>query len=150
MAHVIAQKMAISKNSAISRTWRQSVSRWVAIGSSLWLAVAVLLTSLLIWGTSLSCPWLVALYLGATVLASGLCFAAYGMDKRRAFADRWRISEATLHWLAFLGGWPGGLLGQLAFRHKTQKLTFQIAFWLIVSLHVPLVLLSLWSIRFGS
>jgi uncharacterized membrane protein YsdA (DUF1294 family) len=78
-----------------------------------------------------------------------VCFLAYGLDKRRAAADRWRISEATLQWLAFLGGWPGGVLGQRMFRHKTQKLPFQFTFWLIVSLHVPLVLISLWSMRFG-
>jgi uncharacterized membrane protein YsdA (DUF1294 family) len=149
MVQVMAQRMAISKSPAPSRNWRRSASRWVMIGGSAWLAVAVLLLSLLIWGTSLSCPWLVALYLSATVLGSVFCFAAYGLDKRRAEADRWRISEATLHWLAFLGGWPGGLLGQRAFRHKTRKLKFQLMFWLIVSFHLPLVLLSLWSMRFG-
>jgi uncharacterized membrane protein YsdA (DUF1294 family) len=112
--------------------------------------VAVLLSALLIWGQSLSCPWLVAVYLGTTVLGSGLCFLAYGLDKRRASADRWRISEATLHWLAFLGGWPGGYIGQQTFRHKTQKFKFRLIFWLIVSLHLPVIVLCLWSIRIGS
>jgi uncharacterized membrane protein YsdA (DUF1294 family) len=149
MAQVIAQRMAVSKDFPKPRSVRQRVSRWAVIGSSLWLAVAVLLSSLLMWGTSLSCPWVVAMYLGATVLGSAVCFLAYGLDKRRAAADRWRISEATLQWLAFLGGWPGGVLGQRMFRHKTQKLPFQFTFWLIVSLHVPLVLISLWSMRFG-
>jgi uncharacterized membrane protein YsdA (DUF1294 family) len=149
MAQVIAQRMAVSKDFAKPRSVRQRISRWAVIGSSLWLAVAVLLSSLLMWGTSLSCPWVVAMYLAATVLGSAVCFLAYGLDKRRASADRWRISEATLQWLAFLGGWPGGVLGQRMFRHKTQKLGFQFTFWLIVSLHVPLVLISLWSMRFG-
>ncbi len=149
MAPVIAQRMAISTDAANSRTWRRKVSRWVAIGSIAWLVLAVLLSSLLIWGSSLNCPWLVSVYLGATVLGSAACFLAYGLDKRRAQARRWRISEATLQWLAFLGGWPGGLIGQRTFRHKTQKLKFQLMFWLIVSFHVPLVLLSLWSMRFG-
>ncbi len=147
MAQVMVQKTSISPTG--SRNWRRRFGRWVLIFSSLWLVLAVLLVSLLFGGSSLSCPWLVAVYLGATVVASGLCFTAYGLDKRRAAADRWRISEATLHWLAFLGGWPGGLIGQHTFRHKTQKLAFQITFWAIVTLHVPLVLLSLWSMRFG-
>jgi uncharacterized membrane protein YsdA (DUF1294 family) len=147
MSQLIAQRMAVSN--ARPRTWRQRAARWVLIGGSLWLAAAVLLMGLLLGGSSLNCPGLVAFYLAATVLGSGLCFLAYWLDKRRAAANRWRISEATLHWLAFLGGWPGGLIGQRTFRHKTQKLTFQLVFWLIVTLHVPLVLLSLWSLRFG-
>ncbi len=146
----MAQDIVISKDAAVPKAWRRKIGRWVLWGSAGWLSVAALLLVLLWWWDSLSCPWLVGLYLGATVLGSALCFAAYGLDKRRAAADRWRISEATLQWLAFLGGWPGGLIGQRTFRHKTQKLKFQLVFWLIVSLHVPLVLLSLWSIRFGS
>jgi uncharacterized membrane protein YsdA (DUF1294 family) len=41
-----------------------------------------------------------------------------------------------LHLLAFLGGWPGALLGQRQFRHKTKKVSFLIAFWVVVVLHV--------------
>ena len=108
----MAQDMVISKDAALSRAWRRKIGRWVLFGSAGWLAAATLLLVLLLWWDSLNCPWLVGLYLGATVLGSAACFAAYGLDKRRAAADRWRISEATLQWLAFLGGWPGGLLGQ--------------------------------------
>ena len=146
----MAQNIVISKDAAVPKVWRRKIGRWVLWGSAGWLAVAAILLVLLWWWDSLSCPWPVGLYMGSTVLGSGLCFAAYGLDKRRAVANRWRISEATLQWLAFLGGWPGGLIGQRTFRHKTQKLKFQLMFWLIISLHVPLVLLSLWSIRFGS
>jgi uncharacterized membrane protein YsdA (DUF1294 family) len=41
--------------------------------------------------------------------------------------------------MAFLGGWPGALIGQRQFRHKTQKVTFRIVFWLVVVLHVGIV-----------
>ncbi|WP_147463771.1 DUF1294 domain-containing protein, partial [Pseudomonas amygdali] len=34
-----------------------------------------------------------------------------------------------------LGGWPGALLAQQVFRHKTRKVSFQIVFWLIVLAH---------------
>jgi len=34
-----------------------------------------------------------------------------------------------------LGGWPGALLAQQRFRHKTRKLSYQAVFWLIVLLH---------------
>lgn len=150
MPSVFVQKMAISENRPLAPDWRRRVSRWVAVGSSLWLGVAVLLAVLMFWGSLLNYPWVVALYVMSTVLSSAVCFLAYGMDKRRAQANRWRISEATLQWLAFFGGWPGGLLAQRTFRHKTQKLKFQVLFWLIVTLHVPLVFWSLFSIRLGS
>ena len=35
-----------------------------------------------------------------------------------------RTSEATLLWLAFLGGSPGAYLGRRLFRHKTRKQPF--------------------------
>lgn len=41
--------------------------------------------------------------------------------------------------MALLGGWPGALLGQRQFRHKTKKLSFLIVFWLVVVLHVAIV-----------
>jgi len=34
-----------------------------------------------------------------------------------------------------LGGWPGALLAQQLFRHKTRKLSYQLLFWAIVLLH---------------
>jgi uncharacterized membrane protein YsdA (DUF1294 family) len=42
----------------------------------------------------------------------------------------------TLHLLDLFGGWPGGVLAQQAFRHKTRKRAFQAWTWLIVALHV--------------
>ncbi|MFP5341147.1 MAG: DUF1294 domain-containing protein, partial [Gammaproteobacteria bacterium] len=33
------------------------------------------------------------------------------------------------------GGWPGALVAQQVFRHKTRKLSYQLTFWLIVVLH---------------
>ncbi|MCA9069293.1 MAG: DUF1294 domain-containing protein, partial [Planctomycetaceae bacterium] len=145
MPSLFVQEMAISENSQLLPSWRRRVSRWFAVGSVLWLVVAVLLLVLMFWGNLLNYPWVVALYVASTVLCSAACFAAYGMDKRRAEANRWRISEATLQWLAFFGGWPGGLLAQRTFRHKTQKVKFQLLFWLIVTLHMPLVFWSLFS-----
>ena len=49
------------------------------------------------------------------------------------------MSEPTLHLMAFLGGWPGALMGQRQFRHTTQKATFRIVFWIVVVLHVGIV-----------
>ena len=51
----------------------------------------------------------------------------YRLDKLAARQGRWRTPEQTLLSLSMLGGALGGLLGMLAFRHKTRKLLF----WLI-------------------
>jgi uncharacterized membrane protein YsdA (DUF1294 family) len=60
---------------------------------------------------------------------SGLwTFALFGFDKARAHRGGSRIAESTLAWSAALGGWPGGLLGMLIFRHKTVKGTFLLKF----------------------
>jgi uncharacterized membrane protein YsdA (DUF1294 family) len=63
------------------------------------------------------------------------CFMAYYRDKRKALRRQWRTPEATLHLLEFFGGWPGGLIAQLALRHKIRKVAYQLVFWLIVMLH---------------
>jgi uncharacterized membrane protein YsdA (DUF1294 family) len=78
--------------------------------------------------------------------ASMACFIAYGLDKRRAQAGDRRIAERTLHGLAFVGGWPGALVGQRVFRHKTKKLTFQLTLWAIIAAHVTFLALASWRL----
>src|SRR5947208_16593451 len=77
-----------------------------------------------------------AVYVIVIGVLSLVCFLAYGLDKRQAANGGRRVSERTLHLMAFLGGWPGALLGQRQFRHKTQKVTFRIVFWMVVMAHV--------------
>lgn len=62
----------------------------------------------------------------ATVLIAinFLAFAAFGIDKALAEQQLWRISEATLLQLAFVGGTPGAYAGRALFRHKTRKQPF--------------------------
>lgn len=80
-----------------------------------------------------------AVYGIVVVVMSLICFLAYGWDKRQASNGGRRVPERTLHLLAFLGGWPGAWLGQYQFRHKTQKVTFRLVFWIVVILHVGIV-----------
>ncbi|MDH2248356.1 DUF1294 domain-containing protein [Stutzerimonas kunmingensis] len=68
-------------------------------------------------------------------VASLLTFVLYWRDKHSALKDRWRTPETTLHFFELAGGWPGALVAQQVFRHKTRKLSYQLAFWLIVMLH---------------
>ena len=46
--------------------------------------------------------------------------------------------------LGVMGGWPGAILGQQVFRHKTIKLSFRIVLCLICSLHVGLIALFMY------
>ncbi|SRR6266446_6256950 len=80
-----------------------------------------------------------AVYVIVIGVLSLVCFLAYGLDKRQAGNGGRRVSERTLHLLAFLGGWPGALMGQRQFRHKTQKAAFRVVFWMVVALHVGIV-----------
>jgi uncharacterized membrane protein YsdA (DUF1294 family) len=80
-----------------------------------------------------------AVYVIVVAVMSLVSFIAYGLDKRRAVNGGRRVSERTLHLMAFLGGWPGAWIGQRQFRHKTQKVSFRIVFWILVVLHVSLV-----------
>ncbi|GAA3547754.1 DUF1294 domain-containing protein [Zobellella aerophila] len=79
--------------------------------------------------------WWPLLAYGAMSAAS---FVAYGLDKHRARKSQLRIPEKVLLLLDLAGGWPGGLLAQRKFRHKTRKARFQVLFWCIVLLHLAL------------
>ena len=76
-------------------------------------------------------PWAHLLYAGA----SALCFALYAVDKAAARAGRDRISESTLLAIGFVGGWPGAIVAQQVFRHKTVKRSFRVRFWLSVAVN---------------
>jgi uncharacterized membrane protein YsdA (DUF1294 family) len=53
-------------------------------------------------------------------------FAMYGIDKRQAQNDGWRVPEIVLHGLALIGGIVGAWAGRYVFRHKTQKSAFTV------------------------
>ena len=88
-------------------------------------------------------------YLAILTLMSIATFLYYGWDKRQSRIGGWRTPEARLHWLSFLGGWPGALAGQKLFRHKTQKLSFKISTWAAAIFHVSCVvaILYMWLNR---
>ena len=127
------------KNSAQPRRTSSTGPRLAATpirGVKLKLLVFVLLCALPLGGAlSLYVKGSSGMPLLAYVVASGLAFGVYGYDKRQAKAGEWRIPEKALHTIELVGGWPGALLAQQVFRHKTRKLSYQLWFWLIVAAH---------------
>jgi uncharacterized membrane protein YsdA (DUF1294 family) len=71
----------------------------------------------------------------ALTIASVVAFVLYGLDKLAAKRGWQRVPEARLHLLEVLGGWPGALLAQQLFRHKSSKPAFQKTFWILVLLN---------------
>jgi uncharacterized membrane protein YsdA (DUF1294 family) len=69
--------------------------------------------------------WVLPWYL----VLSAVTFLLYGRDKVSASGGHRRTPESTLNGLALLGGWPGGWIAQHAWRHKSRKTSFQVAFW---------------------
>ncbi len=76
--------------------------------------------------------------LAALLLMNLLAFALYGTDKLKAKKGAWRIPEATLLLVAFLGGSLGALLGMELFRHKTKHAKFKVLVPLFLVLHIAL------------
>ncbi|MFY0727493.1 DUF1294 domain-containing protein [Pseudomonas sp. NFX15] len=100
-----------------------------------WLVFAILCALPLSGSVSLWLQGLSLIPLAAYGLVSVVTFFLYWSDKRKARAEQWRTPENVLHALELAGGWPGALLAQQVFRHKTRKVSFQLVFWIIVLLH---------------
>ncbi len=88
--------------------------------------------------------WVPIVYL---LLINIMAFLAMWWDKRKASKQEWRVAEATLHIIGFMGGAVGVFGGMYKFRHKTQKRSFQaiavvglimslIIYWLIGNLYI--------------
>ena len=77
-------------------------------------------------------PYALPIYL----VLSSVAFLAYAFDKAAAREGGWRTSETTLLFLGVAGGWPGALLAQQFFRHKTSKLSFVVNYWFTVFLNI--------------
>ena len=73
-----------------------------------------------------------ALILIGYLVLSGVSYLMYWWDKEAAGKGAQRTPESTLHFVDLLGGWPGALVAQQQFRHKTVKASFQWVFWFTV------------------
>lgn len=83
-------------------------------------------------------PILQTVIYGYLIVINIVAFAIYGLDKKRAIHDEWRIPEATLLTLAAVGGSVGALFGMQTFRHKTRKPKFAYGVPAMLLVHLGL------------
>ena len=69
---------------------------------------------------------LVWVLLTVYAMVNVIAFTLYGIDKRRAKKNLWRIRERTLLLATGLFGGVGAWLGMKVFRHKTQHMVFKV------------------------
>jgi uncharacterized membrane protein YsdA (DUF1294 family) len=123
---------------SVPRSARPAKGAWgVGATVGLFFVVALLLAAI----AGRAPAWVAITY---TVM-SGMTVLWYRLDKSAAVANRRRTPEQTLHLLALFGGWPGALLAQSVFRHKSSKPAFQWAFRMTVLLNLAALAWLLWS-----
>ncbi|MBR2253170.1 MAG: DUF1294 domain-containing protein [Prevotella sp.] len=83
------------------------------------------------------------LYITAFLLSVNvIAFSMYGIDKWKAKKDKWRTSEATLLWLAVIGGSIGAWLGMKVWHHKTMHKKFRYGLPLIIIVQIALIIFA--------
>jgi len=96
----------------------------------------------------IACLFFVGLYLFlgwhpylVWLLGSSLfLFMLYGYDKAQAVYNGSRVPEIALHLLAIFGGFFGGWLGMVVFRHKKNNVMFLVILLGSTVLHGYIVL----------
>lgn len=83
-------------------------------------------------------PVAIRLIYAVLIAINVIAFAVYGLDKKRAIHDEWRIPEATLLTLAAACGSVGALFGMYTFRHKTRKPKFAYGVPALLAAHLAL------------
>lgn len=136
----MSQSMPSTPSQSGARNARSLFADWHIRLAAFWLMLALI--ALTAWYLRFGVPWYLFAYFSLTFASSLVAFVAYGIDKWQAQQDRSsRISEKRLHMLEACGGWPGAIVAQHLFRHKTQKSSYQKMFWTIVWLHIVVVTL---------
>ena len=64
--------------------------------------------------------YLIYYLIGINIIA----FIFFGVDKRKAIKNKWRIKESLLLLFSLIGGGIGSLFGIYLFHHKTKKRKF--------------------------
>ena len=123
---------------------KRKVSGKTASADPLLIAIAGIALAITIACVAVGLSFLRSYLLGINLAT----FLAYGVDKRQAIVGSSRTPEIVLHALALAGGTPGAFLGQVVFRHKTQKRGFRTVF-IAIALLQALVLTAWWQASRG-
>lgn len=78
--------------------------------------------------------------LGYLCILNLIGFVYMGIDKRKAIRGAWRIPEATLFFIALIGGSIGSIAGMYVFRHKTKHWSFVLGMPAILMVQLLLIL----------
>jgi len=89
---------------------------------------------------------LIGVILAWSLACSLFSISQYALDKRRSRISGPRIRERTLLLTALAGGWPGALIAQRWFRHKTRKQPYKTRLWLVIALHILTVSVIIWAV----
>ncbi|WP_285765620.1 DUF1294 domain-containing protein [Peribacillus sp. SI8-4] len=81
--------------------------------------------------------WIIIMYI---IITNIIGFALMGIDKRKARAREYRISEKTLWVWAVIGGGTGAFLGMKHFRHKTKHAAFKRGLPILMVLQLALLI----------
>lgn len=136
-AFILGARNKPSQNSLNYKTTSKSVSKQeFPLLGTLCISILPLIGSIhFAWRIASILPVLnllpIILYIGMSFIT----FTLYADDKYRASRKQWRTSEMTLHLFEFLGGWLGGFIAQKMLHHKNIKKSYQIEFWLVVTIH---------------
>ena len=82
---------------------------------------------------------LLIIVMALIAVMSIVAFILYGVDKRKAKREAWRIPEAVLLGWGFFGGAVGALCAMKVFRHKTKHWYFWAVNILGLVLHITAV-----------
>lgn len=103
-----------------------------SVASGAWLAAVVVLVFFAILAGLFHQGYLPVSIPAVYGAVSLVLFVMYWIDKRAAQRGAQRTAENTLHLFELCCGWPGALMAQQVFRHKTRKGSYQFVFWLAV------------------
>ena len=76
------------------------------------------------------------------IVINFVTFIIYGIDKWKAKKNKWRISEATLLWMAAIGGSIGAQFGINVWHHKTMHKKFIYGIPAIIILQCVAIILA--------
>ncbi len=79
--------------------------------------------------------------IGYLIVINIISLVLFGLDKRKARKNQWRIKESLLLFITLIGGGFGSILGMHLFHHKTQKNKFKFGVPLLTIISTILLLL---------